>query len=289
MRPVRLAARLVTAIPLLAACGGSDAGSAGSGGSGAATTSGTTTGATGSTGSTGSTTSATSSDGCERGLVRCGDACVDLQADTSHCGACGVACAQDDICTNRVCKVRGTYCADAGGLGAVCGGLCVLTDQSLDHCGGCGVACDATSYCSEDRGCTPWQGDGSSCASPIVLAETGNFSVEFWFPANAALATASCGALGPRPSVTFRWTAEDDDDGFRFEVLGAPTEDLVLEVFSAAPCGPATSLGCNDDESGTKHTPELEVPVAAGKTYFIVVTSKAETAPAGRFTLHLDD
>ena len=50
-----------------------------------------------------------------------------------------------------------------------------------------------------------------------------------------------------------------------------------------------TPLGCTNDETATKLTPELQVGVETGKTYFIVVGSFAATAPAGRFTLHLDD
>jgi hypothetical protein len=176
-----------------------------------------------------------------------------------------------------------------GGSGAVCDGQCVLPSQNLDHCGACGNACDATSYCSKSGTCTSWQGDGTSCASPIVLAEIGNFSMEFWFPADAAKTTLSCGALDPRPSVAFRWTSDKTKSDYKFKSYGSPTNDLVIEAFSAAPCGPSTSLGCNDDETATKLTPELQMAVESGKTYFLMVGSKSATPPAGRFTLHIDD
>ncbi|MFT3774215.1 MAG: hypothetical protein QM820_53310 [Minicystis sp.] len=261
----------------LVACGG--AGSEGTGGAGG----------TSSSSSTGSTT--TPGDGCDRGLVRCGDACVDIDASDAHCGACGNACGAGEVCVYRTCQANGIYCTDASGLGTACGGQCMLTSKNLDNCGACGNACDATSYCSEDGGgaCKPWQGDGTSCASPIVLAETGNFSMEFWFPADTAKTTLSCGALDPRPSVSFRWTSPKTKSGYKFKVYGALTDDLVLEVFSAASCDPSTSLGCNDDETATKLTPELQMAVESGKTYFIVVGSKTATPPAGRFTLHIDD
>lgn len=278
MRALSFSASLLAAASLLA-CGG---GSSGTGG--ASTT-------TGSTSTTGSTTGTTGTgDGCDRGLVRCGDACVDIAASDAHCGACDAACADGETCVHRTCQAPGIYCPDAGGgLGALCGGQCVLTASNLDHCGGCGVACDAKSYCKEPGTCTPWQGDGTSCDTPIVLTDTGNFSADFWFVQGGAPITFTCGALAPRPSVTFRWTAHKSDTGFKFKVYGAKTDDLVIEVFSAAPCGPATSLGCNNDETATKLTPELEIGIESGKTYYIVVGSIGATPPPGRFTLHLDD
>jgi len=260
------------AVTFLVACGG---GSQGTGGSGPTSTS--------------SGTTTTTGDGCDRGLVHCDDACVDIEDSNAHCGACGSACGAAEVCAYRTCQPNTIYCADAGASDAGCGGLCVLLSENLDHCGACGNACDAASYCGEGGVCKPWQGDGTSCASPIVLAEKGNFSMEFWFPGDGAQATLSCGALEPRPSVTFRWTSAQTKSGYKFEVFGSPTDDLVLEAFSAAPCGPSTSLGCNDDETATKQTPRLQLAVESGKTYFLTVASKSATPPAGRFTLHIDD
>lgn len=261
-------------VTFLVACGGGGEATGGSGTSSASSGTGSTTG---------------TGDGCDRGLVRCGDACVDIAASDAHCGACGDPCGADEVCAYRTCQPNSIYCADTGGLGTVCDGQCVLPSENLDHCGGCGDACDAASYCSESGACKPWQGDGTSCDSPIVLAETGNFSVEFWFPGDAAQATLSCGALDQRPSVTFRWTSAQTKSGYKFKVHGAPTDDLAIEAFSAAPCGPPTSLGCNDDETATTLTPELQMSVESGKTYFLVVGSKSATPPAGRFALHIDD
>jgi hypothetical protein len=274
--PTRLS---LLAVTLLVACGG-----AGEGTGGSDTTSTTTASATG----TGGTT--VTGNGCDRGLVRCGQACVDIEASDANCGACGSACGPSTVCVYRACHPNSIYCSDAGGsLDAVCDGQCVLPLENVDHCGACGKACDAASYCSENGACKPWQGDGTSCASPIVLAETGNFSMEFWFPAGAAQLKLTCGALDPRPTVAFRWTSPQTKSGYKFKVFGAPTDDLVIEAFSAAPCDAATSLGCNDDETPTKLTPELQMAVEIGKTYFLVVGSKSATPPAGRFTLHIDD
>lgn len=263
------------AVTSLFACGGSTPNHVGGGGAGSTT----------------STTSTSPSDGCERGLVRCGDACLDLENDDAHCGACSNACAAGEVCIHRSCIDGFGYCGDAGGVGLLCGAQCVLPRESVDHCGTCGNACGAESYCSETDGgtCKPWQGHGTSCASPIVFTETGNFSATFWFVEGSEPLALSCGALDPRPTVTFRWTSSQTKNNSKFRVRGNDTDDLVLEVFSAAPCGPATSLGCNNDRSATELLPEVEMPVEQGKTYFIVVAPMAATPPPGRFALHIDD
>ncbi|APR81164.1 Tryptophan synthase alpha chain [Minicystis rosea] len=262
-------------------CGGS--GTGGTGGSGGS--------ASDSASSASSSTSSSSSSGgggCARGLVRCGDTCVDIAANDANCGACGQACDAGTLCVHRTCVKGDLYCTDAGGIGTSCDGQCLLTNESLDHCGGCGTACDATSTCTKGT-CTAWQGDGTSCASPIVLETAGNFSTDFWFVDGGAPLVLSCGALDPRPTVTFRWTSDKTKPSFKFRVDGNPADDLVIEAFSGAPCGPSTSLGCNNDESSTKLTPELELAVESGKTYYIVVGSFAAQAPSGRFSLHIDD
>ncbi len=220
--------------------------------------------------------------------MRCGDTCLDIQSDAANCGACGNACGAGEACRSRTCQAPGQYCNGEGTSGTLCGGQCVFTESNLDHCGGCDKPCAAESYCGETGGgiCKPWQGHGTSCASPIVLTEPGNFSTDFWFVEGAAPMVFSCGAVEPRPTVTFRWTSDKTDDGQKFKVYGAKTDDLVIEVFSAAPCTSATSLGCNDNETATKLTPELQMPVEAGKTYFIVVGSASTTTaapPLGRF------
>lgn len=276
VRPSILIAALSFSVSLLVGCGG---GGDGSGGAEATTS------------TTASTTASSMSDGCDRGLVRCGGACLDIASNDANCGACGSACAAEEVCAHRACNPQEIYCSDAGGFGIVCGGQCVLQHESLDHCGGCDQPCPATSYCSKDNGgtCKPWQGSGTSCASPIVLNDTGNFDVDFWFFEGATPMALSCGAPEPRPTVTFRWTSDTTKGGFKFRIDGALTDDLVIEAFSGAPCGPTTSLGCNNNASATKLTPQLQMAVETGKTYFIVVGSMAASPPPGRFTLHLDD
>lgn len=285
---------LLSAASLLG-CGGSSDSGAGGGSStastGTADGSSTASTGTGNGSSTASTGTGTSGDGCDRGLVRCGETCRDIENDDANCGACGNACAAGVSCFYRTCQSQGTYCTGAGTSGTLCGAQCVLPSLSLDHCGACDKSCGAESYCSEDDGgtCKPWQGHGTSCDSPIVLLDSGNFSADFWFVDGGAPLLLSCGSPEPRPTVTFLWRPSKSDDGQKFKVYGASTDDLAIEVFSAAPCTAATSLGCNNDETATKLTPELQIPVEMGKPYLIVVGSVAAKAPSGRFTLHIDD
>ncbi len=41
---------------------------------------------------------------CSSGEAACGDTCVDLRADVSHCGTCGRACEAGDICSAGTCS-----------------------------------------------------------------------------------------------------------------------------------------------------------------------------------------
>lgn len=41
--------------------------------------------------------------GCAAGQIACGGACVDVQTDPSHCGACGVRCAAGARCVAGSC------------------------------------------------------------------------------------------------------------------------------------------------------------------------------------------
>ncbi|MBF5041932.1 hypothetical protein FGE12_05975 [Aggregicoccus sp. 17bor-14] len=53
---------------------------------------------------------------CSEGLTACGNTCVDLQSESAHCGACGQACAQGELCSEGACLAAPEACA-----GGVCG------------------------------------------------------------------------------------------------------------------------------------------------------------------------
>ena len=98
---------------------------------------------------------------CDAGLTYCPDsrACVDLQTDLEHCGACGEICESDLVavdcregeCVRANCPIGLEYC------GAV--DLCRDLSSDPQHCGACGNAC-ASGMCSGGV-CAP----GGECAA----------------------------------------------------------------------------------------------------------------------------
>lgn len=97
---------------------------------------------------------------------RCGGACVDLETDPAHCGACDRACPAGESCRHGTCWP----CAAGGG--EVCAdGLCVGAGRSPRSCGGCGGA-----VCRERQACVagaceaagPREGD--QCNRPLSVA-----------------------------------------------------------------------------------------------------------------------
>jgi hypothetical protein len=81
----------------------------------------------------------------------CGDACIDLSADSDHCGACGNACLPGEICTGGKCL--------CGSGSIVCGGACV----SGTCCNGSSGETCVTGSCCSPHGCQDLQGDAANC------------------------------------------------------------------------------------------------------------------------------
>jgi plastocyanin len=165
---------------------------------------------------------------CASPLLLCGGACVDRQTDSSHCGACGVACPAAARCTNGSClgcgactigrTCCGTACVDlnadqnhCGSCGTTCpvgrpctagtciaddcpggqfcGGVCVRTSTDSANCGACGQRCCAGNVCIAGT-CTVSCSPGNvACPSPIL-------SCRGSFCANPAIDAANCGACG---------------------------------------------------------------------------------------------
>lgn len=217
------------------------------------------------------------------GLVSCDAECTSLEDDAAHCGACGTACAEGSICRSGSCQA--TTCT---GSYAECGTRCIQLRMDPMNCGACGTACGAKETC-HDGACVSVFGAGNSCADPIVLPGGGeNVEIPFTFANANETQLLTCGEPVARPRKVFRFTAQSSIERPSFEIRGGlPTDDLVLELFGDATCGASASLGCSDDYQGDKR-PRLEVPVQAGKTYFVVVSSKGPP-PAGVFRLRFDD
>ena len=114
---------------------------------------------------------------CEAGLAPCGDACVDLGSDPSHCGACGGACGSAQLCDAGSCVC-------AAGLTA-CGASCVDLATDAIHCGACEQSCGAL-FCS-----------GGACldACPAGTMDCAGSCVDL------ATSAANCGSCGTVCSV----------------------------------------------------------------------------------------
>jgi hypothetical protein len=69
--------------------------------------------------------------------------CADTTTDKDNCGACGIACGQNEKCTPQgsmgVC-VCDTGAVDGGDL-IMCGSSCVHSSSDPQNCSGCGIPC----------------------------------------------------------------------------------------------------------------------------------------------------
>ncbi len=82
--------------------------------------------------------------GCANGQ-ECASGCTDVLADAVNCGACGVTCGVQELCSAGACVPASQGC----GVGfAACEGACVDTSASTFHCGACGSVCAEGQTCS---------------------------------------------------------------------------------------------------------------------------------------------
>ncbi len=77
---------------------------------------------------------------CGSPLTTCSLLCVDLQNDSSNCGACGNACSTGRICTQGQCGCSPDHIE--------CDGACVDLRTDMVNCGSCGTACPTGAVCS---------------------------------------------------------------------------------------------------------------------------------------------
>jgi hypothetical protein len=82
---------------------------------------------------------------CKGGKKKCGKKCFDLQTDPAHCGSCGNACDESEVCLGGTCgcpvdepACGGACCAPANCID----GACCQTDRT------CGTVC-----CAADEVC----------------------------------------------------------------------------------------------------------------------------------------
>jgi hypothetical protein len=118
--------------------------------------------------------------GCPMGLTRCGEDCINLNADLQHCGACDSAC--DLACTGGACECPASQ--------TQCGNLCINTRTDRQNCGACGNDCPGGQTC-----------DGGACVD--IVCPTGR-SVCNDQCADINTDVYNCGACGRRCSVEGR-------------------------------------------------------------------------------------
>ena len=116
---------------------------------------------------------------CEGDDLLCEGACIDPNEDAAHCGGCGDACEDDEVCAEGECVFEcdcdpvgevcdGEACVCREGLER-CGDACVPLYNDPLNCGECGIDCD-DEVCS-DFLCEPDCGDLEACGAACVDVE----------------------------------------------------------------------------------------------------------------------
>lgn len=80
--------------------------------------------------------------------AECDGLCVNVNTDSSNCGACGNVCGVGEECSAGTCE---SVC---GPSQTFCDGFCVNTDTDDDNCGECGLVCAGGESCVAGI-CTP--------------------------------------------------------------------------------------------------------------------------------------
>ena len=116
---------------------------------------------------------------CPAGQAPCGNACVNLQTDTLHCGACNIMCNAGASCTAGNCACPAT-------LPDVCALECVNKQTSTANCGTCGHACGLGACQAEACVCNPTPATVALCPANPAAGTC----------LDTATSAANCGACG---------------------------------------------------------------------------------------------
>ncbi len=120
---------------------------------------------------------------CRSGDLLCQGVCTAVRFDPENCGACDVACADGELCSNGECRVG------CGPGTEQCGERCVDTALDFENCGECGHACSAGQSCSGgicgescggglnacDGSCVDLELDPENCGACGAECEVGEF------------------------------------------------------------------------------------------------------------------
>lgn len=249
---LRIPGSLAAALPLLAsvACG-TDTGPGSPYGPSAGGSSGTG-GAPSGTGGAGSSTGGAASGvggampgtggagGCAQGLTACGGGCVNTQSSPEHCGGCGRACGENQVCASGSCS--GAGCPPGQ---TQCDAACADLNDDAAHCGMCGRACAAGQSCQAGQ-CTPPGDCSDSCAFAGGIAWNcrkrfmygvnyawQNFAIDFGggsgnqrgVAANRDTVGSTLGTMSQNGASVVRWWVWPDfrGDGVTFDGSGTPS------------------------------------------------------------------
>jgi hypothetical protein len=88
----------------------------------------------------------------------------DVNSDPANCGACGMACAPGESCTNGVCQGS---CSTGQ---TICFGRCIDPQTDSGNCGGCGIRCAVRCTNGFCTGCPAGTRDcGDGTCAPICI------------------------------------------------------------------------------------------------------------------------
>lgn len=250
---------------------------------------------------------------CASGQQLCSGACVDVQSDEAHCGACGNACAAGQSCEAGQCQAPQPQCTTGQTL---CGGGCVDLQTDSNHCGACGQVCpsgrcsagqcQSVSACGDgavgypetcdDNNTTSGDGCSASCASEAGWSCQGAPSRCQWLEVEPNDTRETATAVPGLRSVVVRGGISSNIDVDVYRLTITAVTDLRLDTFDGSYTGSGagtckdmntllelfredgTELATNDDSGTTlcsSLSPQInpEVMRLPVGTYYIRVSS----------------
>ncbi len=150
----------------------------------------------------------------------CGEQCVDLLTDSTHCGACGEACPEGQSCEEGMCVCDAPF--------TLCGTGCVDLLYDLVHCGACDNLCKGGSTCKE--------GD-CVCTGPGEPALCGDACTELLSDAENC---GECGTVCPDGATCEAGSCSCAEG---LEQCGEVCTDLLVDAGNCGVCGEACQGG----------------------------------------------